>query len=59
MSTARALRRLKPDPIPEELITKVLEAATKASSGGAAAVVDIGLVEQSLHTVVVLVEATS
>jgi nitroreductase len=34
MYTARALRRLKPDPVPEELITKVLEAATKASSGG-------------------------
>jgi nitroreductase len=32
--TARALRRLKPDPVPEELITKVLDAAIRAPSGG-------------------------
>jgi nitroreductase len=32
--SARALRRLKPDPVPDELITKVLEAATQAPSGG-------------------------
>jgi nitroreductase len=32
--TARALRRLKPDPVPETLITKILEAATMAPSGG-------------------------
>jgi nitroreductase len=32
--TARALRRLKPDPVPETLITKVLETATMAPSGG-------------------------
>jgi nitroreductase len=34
MYTARALRRLKPDPVPEDLITKVLEAGTQAPSGG-------------------------
>jgi nitroreductase len=34
MYTARALRRLKPDPVPQDLITKVLDAATKAPSGG-------------------------
>jgi nitroreductase len=32
--TARALRRLKPDPVPEELITKVLDAAIRAPSAG-------------------------
>ncbi len=32
--TARALRRFKPDPVPPELITKILEAATCAPSGG-------------------------
>jgi nitroreductase len=34
MRTQRALRRLKPDPVPEELIWKVLDAATGAPSGG-------------------------
>ena len=34
MYTARALRRLKPDPVPDALITQVLEAATQAPSGG-------------------------
>src|SRR5258708_28710474 len=34
MYTARALRRLKPDPVTEELITKVLDAAVRAPSGG-------------------------
>lgn len=32
--TARALRRLKPDPVPEQLITRVLDAAIRAPSGG-------------------------
>jgi nitroreductase len=32
--TARALRRLKPDAVPEELITRVLDAAIRAPSGG-------------------------
>jgi nitroreductase len=32
--TARAMRRLKADPVPEELITKVLDAAIRAPSGG-------------------------
>src|SRR5438067_9073790 len=32
--TARALRRLKPDPVPAELITKILDAAIRAPSGG-------------------------
>ncbi len=34
MATMRAMRRLRPDPVPDELIWKVLEAATKAPSGG-------------------------
>jgi len=32
--TARAQRRLKPDPVPMELISKVLDAAIRAPSGG-------------------------
>ena len=32
--SARSLRRLKPDPVPEELITKILDAAIRALSGG-------------------------
>jgi nitroreductase len=34
MYTARALRRLKPDPVPDELIIRVLDAAIRAPSGG-------------------------
>lgn len=34
MYTARALRRLKPDPVPDELITALLDAAIRAPSGG-------------------------
>ncbi len=34
MYTARSLRHLKPDPVPEALITKVIDAAIRASSGG-------------------------
>jgi nitroreductase len=33
MYTARALRRYKPDPIPDEIITKILDAAIRAPSG--------------------------
>jgi nitroreductase len=33
MSTMRAMRRLKPDPVPEELLEKLVEAATWAPSG--------------------------
>ena len=32
--TTRAMRRLKPDPVPEELIRKILEAGQCAASGG-------------------------
>jgi nitroreductase len=32
--TARSLRRLKPDPVPEELITQVLDAGIRAPSAG-------------------------
>ena len=32
--SARSIRRLKPDPVPEALITQVLDAAIRASSGG-------------------------
>jgi len=34
MRTLRAVRRLKPDPIPEEVLQRVLEAATWAPTGG-------------------------
>ena len=34
MRTARAIRRLRPDPVPPELIRKVCEAGTFAPSGG-------------------------
>jgi nitroreductase len=34
MRTQRAMRRLKPDPIPEPVIRKLLWAATKAPNGG-------------------------
>lgn len=33
MRTMRAIRRLKPDPVPDELLTKLVEAATWAPSG--------------------------
>ena len=32
--TARSLRRLKPDPVPEALLTQVLDAAIRAPSAG-------------------------
>lgn len=32
--TTRAMRRLKPDPVPDDLIWKVLDAAIRAPSGG-------------------------
>ena len=34
MYSARALRRLKPDPVPEALLTKLLDAAIRAPSAG-------------------------
>jgi nitroreductase len=34
MYTARALRRFKPDPVPQKLILRILEAGTRAGSGG-------------------------
>ena len=34
MSTLRAVRRLRPDPIPEDVLTRILEAATWAPTGG-------------------------
>lgn len=34
INTTRAMRRLKPDPVDDELIWKVLEAAIRAPSGG-------------------------
>ena len=34
MSTTRSMRRLKPDPVPAELIRKILEAGVAAPSGG-------------------------
>ena len=33
MYTTRAIRRFKPDPVPDELVRKVVEAATMAASG--------------------------
>ena len=34
MRTTRSMRRLKPDPVPAELIRKILEAGVSAPSGG-------------------------
>src|SRR3954470_13546565 len=34
MATMRAMRRLKPDPVPDELLDTLVEAATWAPSGG-------------------------
>ena len=34
MQTMRAMRRLKPDPVPDDLIVKILQAGTCAPSGG-------------------------
>ncbi len=34
MHTTRAMRRLKPDPVPDDLIVKILEAGTAAANGG-------------------------
>jgi nitroreductase len=34
MHTTRAMRRLKPDPVPDELIRKILEAGAAAANGG-------------------------
>ncbi len=34
MYSARALRRLKPDPVPEEILTRILDAAIRAPSAG-------------------------
>src|SRR5580704_14461074 len=34
MSTMRAMRRLQPDPVPDELINKILQAGQWAPSGG-------------------------
>src|SRR5207249_2383881 len=32
--STRAMRRLKPDPIPEETLKKIVDAGTRAASGG-------------------------
>jgi hypothetical protein len=34
MATTRSMRRLKPEPVPAELIRKILEAGVSAPSGG-------------------------
>lgn len=34
IATTRSMRRLEPDPVPPELIRKILEAGTAAPSGG-------------------------
>ena len=33
LGTTRAMRRLKPDPVPDALIVKILEAGTRAPNG--------------------------
>jgi len=33
INTARALRRFKPDPVPDEVLSKILEAGIRAPSG--------------------------
>src|SRR5215470_15703322 len=34
IATTRSMRRLKPDPVPPELVRKILEAGVSAPSGG-------------------------
>ena len=34
IDTQRAIRYFRPDPVPDELITRLLQAAIKAPSGG-------------------------
>ena len=34
LHTTRAMRRLKPDPVPDELVIKILDAAIRAPNGG-------------------------
>ena len=34
MYSARALRRFKPEPVPEDLLTRILDAAIRAPSAG-------------------------
>ena len=34
MHTTRAMRRLKPDPVPDELVVKILRAGASAANGG-------------------------
>ena len=34
MATTRAMRRLKPDPVPDEMVRKILEAGVAAANGG-------------------------
>jgi nitroreductase len=34
MSTKQAMRRLKPDPVPDELINKIVQVAQWTPSGG-------------------------
>ena len=34
MRTTRSMRRLKPDPVPPALLSKILESGTFAASGG-------------------------
>ena len=34
MSTQRAIRRLRPDPIPEDVLKRIMQAAAWAPSGG-------------------------
>jgi nitroreductase len=34
MNTTRAMRRAKPDPLPDEMIAKILQAGTGAPNGG-------------------------
>ena len=34
MATTRSMRRLKPDPVPDELIAKILQAGACAANGG-------------------------
>ena len=34
IGTTRSMRRLKPDPVPDEMIKTILEAGTAAANGG-------------------------
>jgi len=50
LSTMRAIRRLKPDPVPRELIERLIQAASWAPSGGSSQPATIVVVDDQTQT---------